>query len=334
MALINTPPINPQPDDPPQIRQPDPSERRTALAVLLTGRPTPDDPAVDHFIQFTQQQGMSLEGLWALYRGQSPVSTVLIILTAGRAAVVFTTPITTRHRVQDTAELLATAIQAQNTTELCLIQSLLEPTQRHERDALTHAGFTRLASLVYMRCNCHPQTASPSSSASASDSPQAPIEFDSSPLTTFTWQEDRFQAFADAISASYQDTLDCPGLVGLRRIEDIIAGHRAVGRFDPRLWSAFYLNDQPAGVMLLNPLADQPELELVYLGIAPPFRNKGLASRLMRRAISLAHANNFAGIHLAVDEDNTPAMKLYKGLNFRTTARKVAMIYTLSQSTL
>ncbi len=334
MAHINTPKIDPAQDGPPQIRQPSPAEQRTALAVLLTGRPTPDDPAVDHFIQFTEQQGMNLDGLWASYVGQNPVNTALIVLASGRAAVVFISPITTRRRIHDTAELLKIAIQAQQPDKLGLIQSLLDPTQRHERDALTEAGFMRLASLVYMRCNCPHPSALPANTDTAQDNPQDPITLDGQPLTTFTWQEDRFQTFADAISASYQDTLDCPGLVGLRKIEDIIAGHKAVGRFDPDLWSAFYLNDQPVGAMLLNPLADHPELELVYLGIAPAFRNKGLASCLMRRAVSLATTRKLTGIHLAVDEQNIPAMKLYKGLNFRATARKVAMIYTLPKSTL
>ncbi len=345
MAHINTPPIHPPQGDPPQVRQPQPDERRTALAVLLTGRPTPNDLAVDHFLEFTDQQEMSLDGLWASFQGQSIASAAIIIPTAGRAAVVFFSPIITRSRIEEAAELLETAIRAQNPDSLGLIQSLLDPTQRHEQDALVHAGFIRLASLVYMRCVCASQTIAAPEDGSKADSggdlqgasgdgSGGGIQFDGTSLTALTWQDDRFDVFADAISASYQDTLDCPGLVGLRRIEDIIGGHKAVGRFDPGLWSAFYLDDQPVGVLLLNPLTDRRELELVYLGIAPPFRNKGLANRLMRHAASLATAQNYTSIHLAVDERNTPAMKLYRGLNYRATARKVAMIYTLPQSTL
>ncbi len=343
MAHINPTPIDPSQGGPTRIRQPQPGERRAALAVLLTGRPTPHDLAVDHFLEFTDQQGMSLDGLWASYQEQVPVSATLIIPTAGRAAVVFVSPIITHRSVQDTADLLKTAIRDQDPGLLGLIQSLLDPTQRHERDALLNAGFTRLASLVYMRCSCPPRAVASPVDGSEGNSGCTPgdssahggvIELEGTPLTALTWQDDRFDMFAEAISASYLDTLDCPGLVGLRRIEDIIAGHKAVGRFDPDLWSAFYLGDQPVGVLLLNPMTDRPELELVYLGIAPPFRCQGLATRLMRYAASLAAGRDYTGIHLAVDEQNTPAMKLYRGLSYRATGRKVAMIYTLPQSAL
>ena len=105
--------------------------------------------------------------------------------------------------------------------------------------------------------------------------------------------------------------------------------HHVVPLFDAALWSAFYYGDQPAGVLLLNPLLDRRELELVYLGLAPPFRGKGLATRLMRRALCTARVRGDAGIHLAVDQANTPAVKLYQHLGFRATARKLAMICVL-----
>lgn len=327
MAHINPPPMNPQQDGPPQVRQPRPDEQRAALAVLMTGRPTPNDPAVDHFVEFTRQQGMSLDGLWASFQGQTPVNATLIIPTSGRAAVTFLSPVTTRKRIPDAATLINTAVVNQDVQKVSLIQSLLDPTQRFERDALADAGFIYLASLVYMRGSCVSKGAPPPDG----DDPDATIEIDGRPLTELNWREEYFQAFADVITASYEDTMDCPGLVGLRQIEDIIAGHMAVGRFDPRFWTAYFLDDEPVAVRLLNPLADQPELELVYLGLSPRYRNKGLAARLMRRAASLAASQSYTGIHLAVDEQNKPAVRLYGALGFRATARKVAMIYTLSK---
>ena len=50
--------------------------------------------------------------------------------------------------------------------------------------------------------------------------------------------------FAETILQTYRDSLDCPGLNGVRQIEDIIAGHKASGEFDPALW--FLLCEQPA----------------------------------------------------------------------------------------
>lgn len=336
MAHISTPPIGRSQDDFPVVRQPRPTERRAALAVLLTGRPTPDDPSVDHFVSFADQQGMTLDGLWALFDRQVPVAASLIIPSAGRTAVAFISPVLSRRRIGDTTDLLRATIDAQNPKRFCLIQSLLDPTQRHEREALEEAGFSYLASLVYMRCSlAEPGKRPPVAPGSQASQPPSdlvagePIEVRGQPLNVIPWHEEDRDAFVRALETSYQDTLDCPGLVGIRQTQDILAGHRAVGRFDACWWSAFYLDDEPVGVMLLNPLVDRSELELVYLGLSPAYRGQGLAGRLLRRAVAQASLMRYTGLLLAVDEQNVPAMRLYRGLNFRVTGRKVAMIYAL-----
>lgn len=325
MAHISSTPIGSARDDEPTFRRPGPAEHRAALAVLLTGRPAPTDPAVDHFQNFARQQGLSLDGLWAGYADQAPACAALIIPGIGRTAVLFSSPIPASQRIKLSCDLVSTAIADLDSREVCLIQSLLDPAQHREEQALVQAGFQRLASLVYMRRSCHTGLDAAASGQAAGDS----IQLDGRPLSVLPWRDDLHDAFGRAIEASYQATLDCPGLVGVRRIEDIIAGHRAVGRFDPALWSAFYWDGQPAGVLLLNPLVDRRELELVYLGLAPAFRGKGLARRLMQRALFTARARGDGGIHLAVDQANAPAMKLYQHLGFRATSRKLAMIYVL-----
>lgn len=324
MAHISSPSIESVWDDGTRFRQPDKDERRTALAVLLTGRPTPADPAVDHFQEFAHGQGLSLEGLWAAYSNQVPVSSSLIIPGVGRTAVLFISPIAASQRIKLSSDLIRAVLTGMDPEGVCLVQSLLDPAQHREEQALTLAGFERLASLIYMRRSCLGVSAGKAEPA-GDDS----IQCDGKPLTVVPWRDDLHDTFGRAIEASYEQTLDCPGLVGVRRIEDIIAGHRAVGRFDPALWSAFYCGDQPAGVLLLNPLMDRRELELVYLGLAPAFRGKGLATSLMRRALFTARVRGDSGVHLAVDQANAPAMKLYQHLGFRATARKLAMIYVL-----
>jgi GNAT superfamily N-acetyltransferase len=323
MAHISPPSIGSPLDDGTRFRRPEPAEHRTALAVLLTGRPSPADPAVDQFLDFVRQQGLGLEELWAAYTDQTPVCATLIIPGAGRTAVLFVSPVTGSPRVRLTGDLVRTAMANLDPVDVCLIQSLLDPTQHREEQALTRAGFERLASLVYMRRSCLGDLPGPGVD------PDASIECDGSVLNVYPWRDDLHDLFGGAIEASYLETLDCPALVGVRRIDDIIAGHKAVGRFDPSLWSAFYCNDQPAGVLLLNPLVDRRELELVYLGLTPGFRGRGLALRLMQRAMMMARRRGDAGIHLAVDQANTPAVRLYQQLGFRATGRKLAMIGVL-----
>ena len=47
------------------------SRRRSALGMLLTGRPREDDAAVDHFLHFAEEQGLDLSALWLAGEGGS-----------------------------------------------------------------------------------------------------------------------------------------------------------------------------------------------------------------------------------------------------------------------
>jgi len=321
MAHITTPPAHHPPGEGPEVRQPGPKERRRALGVLLTGRDAPDQPAIDHFENFARNHGLPLDGLWAAYEGQTTIYSALIVPGSGRTAVLFVAQVPAGLPDDLPARLIRTVVGAQSAAETRIIQTLLEPEHHREEKTLADAGFTRLASLVYMRRSClSDPPADPESSS---------IICDDKPLTRLAWEEANRDAFAAAIDVSYQDTLDCPGLVGVREPRDIIAGHMAVGRFDPALWSAYYDGDEPAAVLLLNPLIDRTELELVYLGLAPRYRGKGLGARLMRSAFAQASTRHDSGIHLAVDQGNAPAMKLYQSLGFRATSRKTAMIEVL-----
>ncbi len=323
MAHISPPSIGQPLDDAHHFRQPEPQEQRSVLAVLLTGRDQPHQPAIDHFLRFAEQQGLSLDGLWAAYDGQTPVYSSLIVPGAGKTAVLFTSPLTSAAQLPLATNLVKNVLANQSPEQTRLVQVLLEPMHRREQTMLERAGFSKLAALIYMRRSCL--------SAQLDDQAglESYIECEGRTLKRIVWSEENRQHFASAIEMSYLDTLDCPNLVGVRHIEDIIAGHMAVGRFEADLWSAYYADDEPAAVLLLNPLIDRPELELVYLGLAPAFREKRLATRLMQQAIATARARHDTGIHLAVDQLNTPAVKLYKGLGFRATGRKTAMICAL-----
>lgn len=330
MAHITTPPIDLSAGGGPVIRRPSEAERRSALAVLLTGRADPSQAAVDHFLAFTSEHQMPLDGLWAAYDGPTPVHSSLIIPGAGRTAVLFISPVPNERAIQQAGRLYRVVIDQQSPEAVRLIQVLLEPAQARERQALRQAGFTQLASLIYMRRSCYGEMKGVGAGPrNGGDTADGPITVAGKPLTRYPWGEAHADRFAEAIDASYEKTLDCPGLVGVRDIEDIIAGHRAVGRFEPTLWSAYFEGEAPAAVLLLNPLVDRRELELVYLGLTPAYRGMGLATTLMRRAFASAKALHYTGIHLAVDQDNAPAMGLYQSLGFRATGRKTAMIYVL-----
>ena len=135
--------------------------------------------------------------------------------------------------------------------------------------------------------------------------------------------------FGRTITETYRQSLDCPRLNGLRDIEDVLAGHKASGEFDPRLWGLLCEGDVPLGALLLARAAPAGALELVYLGLTPEARGRGLGDVLMRRALAAAAAEGGARLSLAVDSDNAPALKLYYRHGMQRVGAKAALMRRL-----
>ncbi|MBI1337120.1 MAG: GNAT family N-acetyltransferase [Phycisphaera sp.] len=285
--------------------------RRVALSVLLTGRPDAADVAVTQFISFAQAHRLSLEQLWCAMRGERVMASAMLVPSAGRAGMVFTSPLSVADEVAVTGQLVREACRSQGAMRLNLVQALLDPHQKLEARAMASAGFTDLATLVYMQRRAN--------------LPSKPMSLERG-IEAVHFDEQTRPIFERAILASYEQTLDCPGLLGLREIGDIIAGHMATGRFDPRLWWALHKQGEPVGVMLLNTVPQRAAMEVVYLGLSVPFRGQGLAHRLLEHGLGTARDHGVTSLILAVDEANAPAVRLYRSLGFNATASKRAMI--------
>lgn len=297
------------------LAPPQPQPREQALALLLTGRARPGEPAVAEFLDFAQSQGLPLDQLWCATEHGKIVGSTLIVPSAGRTGMIFVWPITHKQTIPLATELVRRALAAQDASQMTLVQALLDPHQQFEQMSLSEAGFTPLAHLVYMHRRA--------------DLPPAAMQLPPG-VTAVRWSEQNRGLFADAILASYEQTLDCPGLLGLRHIDDIIAGHMATGRFVPELWLALVHEGKPVGVLLLNSVPQRNAVEVVYLGIARAWRRRGIARQLMRSALGMTRQQGATTLILAVDDRNAPAVELYRSLGFHATARKLAMIYTLA----
>lgn len=292
-------------------------DQRLALAVLLTGSDNPRDPAVQQFLNFARTQSLSLDELWLAQQGHEPVAAALIVPCAGKSAMAFTSPAAGEKRLASASQVMRAACEAQDPRKVRLIQALIDPHQQRAAQSLTAAGFNDLAVLSYMQAKAQPQ-------GKAMDMQAAGLE-------VYHWSQANRDYFARAILASYEDTLDCPGLVGKREIDDIIASHQAAGVFRPALWYALYQGDNPAGVMLLNEVPASDAWELVYLGLSVPFRGQGLAHKLLGHALHAVADQGASSLILAVDERNTPAVRLYRDAGFVVTGRKRALIFTLDE---
>ncbi len=292
--------------------------RREMMTLLMTGNAHSSRTAVDQFFGSTASQSLDLQDFWGAFRADAEgeaIASLLLVRSPGRTAIVFVSPLLDDADKQPiVSTLIHRALAVQDTDDVHLAQALLEPSQSREAEALTSAGFHKLAHLVYM---------------------QRPTERNRVDLTNeptlqaHRWTGDNRALFVDAILASYQQTADCPGLIGMREMDDIIDGHQATGEFDPDHWMVLTANGESVGVLLLNRVLNRQGMEIVYLGLAPAARGKGLGRRLVQHAINTAHAQGVKQIVLAVDELNQPAMTLYRKLGFTPTARKLAMIRSL-----
>lgn len=189
-----------------------------------------------------------------------------------------------------------------------LIQALTEPGGASPlARALEQAGFDRLAVLSYMR---------------------RPIRAEDRYLTPppgLEWRLYSFfrhRLFAGTITATYADSLDCPKLSGLRPVSDTIETHKRTGTFSARTWRLAMAGGEPLGVGLLN--ENQGRGDLVYLGVVPAARHRGIGRAILERAIRDTAEMDLPQMGLAVDVSNTPALRLYEGAGFREIRRRLA----------
>lgn len=295
-----------------QVRPVGPGEIAVALSVLLgNAERLADGNAVADFEELARLRGIDLTKLRiGLLDGRlaaaalpvpSPGRTVLLLVSpAGRSAVA-------ASLVAGCAEATIAALPQ---TDRPLVQVLLEPGETKAADALRAVGVAPLATLLYLQRRLK-RVAFPAATL--------PPFLHYSPAT--------HERFARVIESTYENSLDCPPMRGLRGIDDVIAGHRATGEFDPDLWFCFG-NDagEDLGVLLLAPVTAQPMTELVYLGLAPAARGKRLADELVRHALHTAAASGHELLTLAVDSGNVPALRLYHRHGLAEIARRLAMI--------
>ena len=288
--------------------------------MLLTGvEDTHRDTAaaVDRFLAYARGHALTLRrGLDA--RGR-PVAAAALA-GPGRAAVVLCSPLADA----DAAEAAAGTLRSLNggLAGVRVAQALVETDRPHERAALRAAGYESLATLVYMGAEAE---------GPAGGAP-APLQIGGEALEEEPWSAGTAPRFAAAVEASYEDTLDCPGLVGRRPTDEVLEGHRAAGgpgAFAPGRWRVFSDARGPVAVLLLARLPHEPTLEVVYLGVAARARGRGLGRALLERARAEARRTGAGRVALAADAANRPALKLYRSAGFRTLQRRFALAHFL-----
>jgi GNAT superfamily N-acetyltransferase len=196
-----------------------------------------------------------------------------------------------------------------------LTQALIDPSAELDRQAFLGAGFRILARLSYLERPLR--------------DPSRQGRLWPAGVRMETYRPGLHDVLLEILEASYEQTRDCPGLRGVRRTADILAGHMATGKFDPDLWTLLWLDGRPAGALLMNPSTRGGSVELAYLGLALFARGRGLGRQLLRHGLEQLRQRHERALVLAVDESNEPALRIYRDEGFRRILRRVALIRPL-----
>jgi GNAT superfamily N-acetyltransferase len=254
----------------------------------------------------------------------------LPVLGSGRTAMIFVSePVATGEpggeavaRAERAACVRAACefLGREKSQEVKVAQGLPERKEQWSMQALVDAGFTNVGCLSYLRRSISDRT------GSVAEPVVWPTGVTVVPLTGVD-AEKWDSTLITALNRTYMETMDCPELCGMRTTADILASHKATGEFDPALWWVFLLKGEPHGCLLLTRCPEQRTLELVYLGLSPELRGKGLSHAALWMGIQAAKAS-CAGwtVACAVDLRNAPALKVYGRLGFRSFSERTAMV--------
>jgi ribosomal protein S18 acetylase RimI-like enzyme len=300
------------------IRSAPPEASAEALELLF--RNLPEDvrgrqlaATLDQF----RTEPTAAAGLLEARSSNTLIGAAWLQLQAGRVASRWSPQVaaaTEREADAAVQKLLSAAIELARRANSRMIQALLQTDAGGAANLLSGAGFDHIADLLYL--------VSPAS-AFPSVAPSDGLEFE--PFANATAAR-----FAAIVERTYLATRDCPRLNGVRPIQEVLEGYRAVGRFDSAHWLLVRHGGHDAGCLLLADHAEHRLWELVYMGIVPEARGKGLGVATTRQAQWLAGRAGAERLVLAVDAANEPAIRGYAAAGFVGWDRRSVWLKLLS----
>ncbi len=285
----------------PQIGEIRPQDQDAALELVFDHlAPADRRRQIDEALA-AQRSGAALCGLIGAWRGGRLVGAAFSQVQAGKMAILWPPRYAPGEPESTAASLLAASWEFLASRQVALALVLLETASEAEETLLRQGGFDRLADLLYLV------------SLKVELPRVAPVrQLDFEP-----YRETDHDRLVRIVEATYEATFDCPRLDGVRSTEDVLAGYRATGQFDPARWLIVRHAQSDVGCVLL---ADHPQydhMELLYMGLMRAARGHGWGMQLARHAQWLAGRAGRARLVLAVDSANTPALRTYTAVGFQ-----------------
>jgi ribosomal protein S18 acetylase RimI-like enzyme len=287
-----------------------------ALQLILgtNGRLADQDHAME-LVKVTAQRGINLSDIWVCTDRSRLLWAALPVVSPGRTVLFFGTSATLLNGDLSAMDAGIEAVSRHYAKkDIQLAQMLLDPGDTRTVDTYLRHDFKLMAELVYLERSIRRAK------------PPAPLPGE---FRMLNYSDATHNAFAAAVLASYEQSLDCPAMNGVRDIEDVLAGHKAAGLFDPDDWFLLLHGSDPVAVLLLGVTHQADGMELVYLGLSPKVRGYGLGNYLMQVAEARVTQHKLSKLSLAVDAKNTPALKLYYKHGMKQMTRKLALMRSL-----
>lgn len=296
------------------------ADRPEALEVLYRRMPrTLRGLLITEVLEDARRGELDLSGLWvARIRSGRIVGAMMSLALPGRTAALWPPEVSPSwRRAALAAALVAAALRDLAARGYRVAQAALDESAGPQaaRD-LTRGGMPRVTELLYLERETAP-----------------PLPPPDPPAPDFAWRPfaPPIEAeFREVLLATYEGTLDMPELEGARGLEDILAGHRAAGLFVPGRWQLGRLPGEPeaAAVLLMTEAPGRDAWEVIYLGLTPAARGRGLGRAVIAHALETARGHAPI-LELAVDLRNAPAVRLYRSTGFLPRDRRAVHLAIL-----
>jgi mycothiol synthase len=231
----------------------------------------------------------------------------ILQIRAGRVAALMPAEISGELNDAAAAALIHQAVEVARQGGVLIVQSLLHPADERAVGWLKSCGFSYLTDVLHLVC---PRESFP-----------ATIDATDLQFMAFDESPEMRKRLPQLILRTYEGSQDCPQLNGLRAIDDVLANYQAVGEYNPQRWFMVRRENADVGCLLLAEHPQENDWEIVYLGVTPQFRRRGLGLQFVRQAQFLAAQSAAEQLSLAVDAVNRPALAIYRASGFTERAK-------------
>lgn len=300
------------------IQKADKDLRPRALSILFHDLPPQERTAqIDQVLSAEQEKQLHLDGLYIAQQNGHDIAACLTLWQPDNSVVLWP-PVLPDPEL---AEALAGQFIQQLTQKIksagaIYIQAILEIDEEQSRTLLEQNGFLHLTELIFMerkiKMDAH----------SLRDAPAEQTRWTTRSLAAGTPRN----LFTETLEKTYIETKDVPEFTYFRTGDEAFHSHQVTGPFQPALWTLFFSEDQPAGILILRNYTEEKRWELAYMGVVPEYRGKGLGTDIIQYALKQAQQADCRLMTLAVDVQNSYAIKRYNESGFQTTDTKSVLI--------